>query len=62
MKGSPVFYRVPSSEGWRLLQGTIANITPSALVVCEKQSGRRQTINPNWLVCYDWSQTKTAAA
>lgn len=61
MKGSAVFYRVPSSQGWRVLHGTIVNVTPFAVVVKEDTFGGKSTIDPAWVVSYDWQKTKTTA-
>jgi len=60
MIGAAILYRVPSSTGWRLLTGTITNITDTAIVVKEEHFGGQSTISLNWLVMYDW--IKTAAA
>lgn len=59
MKGSTVFFRVPSSSGWRVLHGTIVNVTPHAVVVKESTFGGKSTINPNWVVSYDWTAAAT---
>lgn len=62
MKGSAVFYRVPSSQGWRLLQGTIVNVTPYSILVRERFFGGLSTINHNWIVSYSWENKKAVAA
>lgn len=62
MKGAKVFYRVPCSTGWLVLEGTIAAIHDTAIVVREKTFGGRSTIDPTWLVSYIWPQTQTAEA
>lgn len=61
MIGAAVFYKVPSSQGWRVLRGAIVNITPTAIVVQEKYLGGQSTIRHHWLVSYDWSDKQTAA-
>lgn len=59
MIGAAVFFRVPSSTGWRVLRGTITHINESAIVVREKFFGGQSTIHPNWLVMYDWTEKQT---
>ena len=55
MIGSRIFYRIPTSTGWCVLQGIILDITDTAVVVRERFFGGQSTIDPNWLVSYAWS-------
>lgn len=60
MKGSAVVYRVPRSEGWRVLTGIIINATRYGVVVQEQRSGISSTINPNWVIAIGVPEKQTA--
>lgn len=59
--GAQIKYRLPMSNGWRVLDGTIVNLTDTAMVVKERYFGGQSTIDHSWFVCYDWSHKQSAA-
>lgn len=54
MIGKTVKYRLPISNGWIVLTGTVVNATDTAIVVREKTLGGKSTIRPDWFVGYVW--------
>lgn len=60
MIGAPIVYRVPSAMGWRQLRGSIVRVHDCGILVRETHLGGESTINAEWIVSYDWTETKTA--